>query len=306
MIPPSSSSTPVDDVESSFARRPTMGNENDDETASTTSSYSTASNNNNISNPEQEIYRILANRRNYYKVLNLTPQTTTNASVKKSYHRIARAIHPDKCKHPDASAAMSVVTSANSTLTTPKLKQSYDLYYNTQDVSENAKSGSNFDEWHSKSGAAVAGLPPWLVKALSTPVLGAFVMLLMILFGLVFGAVLIVLFLAYMCVHMVFWVLCCCGCGGHCWPRYGEGARIHEIRQRRFFAMLRDYEEAQMFAAQRGDPDPDPGAFFQRWNALHPEDLSFPDGYDREFTKGGGGGGGGYGATDDARYGSYV
>ena len=79
-------------------------------------------------------------------MLNLTPQTTSNASVKKSYHKIARVIHPDKCKHPDASAAMSVVTAANSTLTTPKLKQSYDLYYNTQDVSENAKSGSNFDE----------------------------------------------------------------------------------------------------------------------------------------------------------------
>ena len=245
---------------------------------------------------EQEIYRILANRRNYYRVLNLTPATTTNASVKKSYHKIARVIHPDKCKHPDASKAMSVVTAANSTLTTPKLKQSYDLYYNTQDVSENATSGSNFDEWHSKSGAAVAGLPAWLVKALSTPVLGAFVMLLMIFFGLIFGAALIVLFLVYMCVHMVFWVLCCCGCCGHCWPRYGEGARIHEIRQRRFFAMLRDYEQAQMYAAQRGDPDPDPGAFFQRWNALHPEDLSFPDGYDREFTKGHASS---YGATDD-------
>ena len=275
-----------------------MDGDDDDDNVSVDSS-ATSSSHNNSSNPmhaEQEIYRILANRRNYYRVLNLTPATTTNASVKKSYHKIARAIHPDKCKHPDASKAMSVVTAANSTLTTPKLKQSYDLYYNTQDVSENATSGSNFDEWHSKSGAAVAGLPAWLVKALSTPVLGAFVMLLMIFFGLIFGAALIVLFLVYMCVHMVFWVLCCCGCCGHCWPRYGEGARIHEIRQRRFFAMLRDYEQAQMYAAQRGDPDPDPGAFFQRWNALHPEDLSFPDGYDREFTKGHASS---YGATDD-------
>ena len=275
--------------------RPTM--DGDDDNVSVDSSATSSSH--NSSNPvhaEQEIHRVLANRRNYYRVLNLTPATTTNASVKKSYHKIARVIHPDKCKHPDASKAMSVVTAANSTLTTPKLKQSYDLYYNTQDVSENATSGSNFDEWHSKSGAAVAGLPAWLVKALSTPVLGAFVMLLMIFFGLIFGAVLIVLFLVYMCVHMVFWVLCCCGCCGHCWPRYGEGARIHEIRQRRFFAMLRDYEQAQMYAAQRGDPDPDPGAFFQRWNALHPEDLSFPDGYDREFTKGHASS---YGATDD-------
>ena len=306
MIPPTDTDEENNNAEEQ-SRPPmmTMMNDDDDDDDSASLASSTTSSISPLLNAEQEISRILANRRNYYGVLNLTPQTTSNASVKKSYHKIARVIHPDKCKHPDASAAMSVVTAANSTLTTPKLKQSYDLYYNTQDVSENAKSGSNFDEWHSKSGAAVAGLPPWLVKALSTPVLGAFVMLLMILFGLIFGAVLIVLFLAYMCVHMVFWVLCCCGCGGHCWPRYGEGARIHEIRQRRFFAMLRDYEQAQMFAAQRGETDPDPSAFFQRWNALHPEDLSFPDGYDREFSgKGSSSSNGGYGATDD--YGSYV
>jgi hypothetical protein len=287
-------------------RRPILSpndNNDDDDARSQASTASTASMNtatngeSKIQNTEDEILRILRNRRNYYKVLNLTPQTCTNATVKKSYHRIARAIHPDKCKHPDSANAMAVVTAANSTLTTPTLKQSYDLYYNTQDVSENAQSGSNFDEWHSKSGAAVAGLPAWLVKALSTPIIGALVMLLMILFGLTFGVIVFVLCLAYLAVHMVFWFFCCCGCGGHCWPRYGEGARVHEIRQRRFFAMLRDYEEAQMFAAQRGEPDPEPSIFFATWNVIHPEDLNFEDGYDKNFKASASTAGGSYGST---------
>ena len=275
-----------------------MDGDDDDDNVSVDSS-ATSSSHNNSSNPmhaEQEIYRILANRRNYYRVLNLTPATTTNASVKKSYHKIARAIHPDKCKHPDASKAMSVVTAANSTLTTPKLKQSYDLYFwNTQDVSENATSGQILT-----SGTRNPSSRGWFTSVVGESVVDtsfrrAFVMLLMI-FWPNLRAALIALFLAYMCVHMVFWVLCCCGCCGHCWPRYGEGARIHEIRQRRFFAMLRDYEQAQMYAAQRGDPDPDPERSSKDGTPLHPEDLSFPDGYDREFTKGHASS---YGATDD-------
>ena len=265
----------------------------------TTSSSFTADHNANYNatnkNPEEEIRRVMANRRNYYAVLNLTPQMTTNASVKRAYHGIARLIHPDKCKHSEASKAMSVVTAANSTLTTPKLKKRYDLYYNTQDVSENAQGGENFDEWNSKIGAAMAALPAWLVKALSTPILGSFVMIVMFVLVLIFGAIVGFLLLCYLVVHLVFWVLCCCGCGGHCWPRYGEGARIHEIRQKRFMAMLRDYEEAQMHAATRGDPDPDVALFMQQWNLMYPEDLSFPEGYDPVLR----GSGSAYGATDE-------
>ena len=116
--------------------RPPMMNDDDD---SASLASSTTSSNSPLLNAEQEISPNLGEPTKLLRSVNLTPQTTSNASVK-SYHKIARVIHPDKCKHPDASAAMSVVTAANSTLTTPKLKQSYDLYYNTQDVSENAKS----------------------------------------------------------------------------------------------------------------------------------------------------------------------
>ena len=89
MIPPTDTDEENNaDVES----RPPMMNDDDDSASlasSTTSSISP------LLNAEQEISRILANRRNYYGVLNLAPQTTSNASVKKSYHKIARVIHPD-------------------------------------------------------------------------------------------------------------------------------------------------------------------------------------------------------------------
>jgi hypothetical protein len=71
---------------------------------------------------------------------------------------------------------------------------------------------------------------------------------------------------------MVFWVVCCCGCGGHCWPRYGEGARIHAKRQERFMRMLRDYEAEAAMAQAKGEPMPDPNLFFANWNIAHPEE----------------------------------
>ena len=75
----------------------------------------------------------------------------------------------------------------------------------------------------------------------------------------------------YFIIHMVFWVLCCCGCGGNCWPRYGEGARVHAVRQERFVRMLRDYEAEAAMARAKGEPTPDPNVFFANWNVAHPE-----------------------------------
>ena len=71
---------------------------------------------------------------------------------------------------------------------------------------------------------------------------------------------------------MIFWFVCCFGCCGHCWPRYGEGARLHAKRQERFMRMLRDYEAEAMMAKAKGEPMPDPNVFFVNWNALHPEE----------------------------------
>jgi hypothetical protein len=47
--------------------------------------------------------------------------------------------------------------------------------------------------------------------------------------------------------------ICRALCCGHCWPRYGEGARLHAERQERFMRMLKDYEAEAMIARAGGD-----------------------------------------------------
>ena len=66
--------------------------------------------------PEDEVKRVLRFQNNYYKVLKVDPRTCTAAQIKKAYYKIARVIHPDKCRDPRATEAMGVVTSAHSTL----------------------------------------------------------------------------------------------------------------------------------------------------------------------------------------------
>lgn len=46
------------------------------------------------------IDNVIKNKNNYYKVLNLEKGTCDDKNVKKSYHKIALRIHPDKCSLP--------------------------------------------------------------------------------------------------------------------------------------------------------------------------------------------------------------
>ena len=48
---------------------------------------------------------------NYYKVLGLDPRTCTAAQIKRAYYKLARVIHPDKCRHPRATEACLLYTS---------------------------------------------------------------------------------------------------------------------------------------------------------------------------------------------------
>ena len=59
--------------------------------------------------PEDEVKRVLRFQNNYYKVLKVDPRTCTAAQIKKAYYKIARVIHPDKCRDPRATEAMGVV-----------------------------------------------------------------------------------------------------------------------------------------------------------------------------------------------------
>lgn len=213
---------------------------------------------------------------NYYKVLKVNPDTCTSVQIKKAYHRIARIIHPDKCSHPQATDAMGVVTSAHSTLSNAALRAGYDMY--AAQVEVDSAGSDTFAQWESKGGANMAHLPPWFVRGLNHPVVGPVLMFFIILLMLAAAVFFLVLFLAYFVVHMIFWFLCCFGCCGHCWPRYGEGARLHAKRQERFMRMLQDYEAEVMAAQAKGETMPDPNVFFANWNAAHPEEENDRDG----------------------------
>ena len=212
--------------------------------------------------------RVLATQRDYYRVLEL-PRAASAADVKKAYRNLARVLHPDKCDDPRATDAMAIVTSAHSTLTTPALRAAYDLYAARVDVGD--ANADSFGEWQSKEGAAAVHLPPWLIKAMATPVLAQLIGFLALVLLLAAAALALALALAYFVVHMAFWFACCFGCCGSCWPRYGMGARVHAKRQARFTEMLKDYERAAMEASARGDEGPAPTVFFAQWNVDHPE-----------------------------------
>lgn len=220
------------------------------------------------SDAETVIARVLEHERNYYEVLGV-PRGASAAECKRAYRATARVLHPDKCRDARATSAMAVVTSAHSTLTTPALRAAYDLYASRVDVRD--ASADSFGAWQSKEGQAAMHLPPWLIKAMATPVLGQLIGILALLLALSLGLFLLALTLAYLVVHMFFWFVCCFGCCGSCWPRYGLGKRIHEKRQERFMEMMRDYERSVNEARAGGDQEPHPTVFFAQWNVDHPE-----------------------------------
>jgi hypothetical protein len=241
------------------------GDETDDGDRSESESHASASANATSS----ECARVLANQRDYYAVLGVS-RRATHAELKRAYRNLARVLHPDKCRDARATEAMAVVTSAHSTLTTPTLRAAYDLYA-SRFAGGDAADAPSFGEWQSKEGQATMHMPTWLVKALATPVLGQLIGLLAFAALLALGLVFLALACAYFVVHMFFWLICCFGCCGSCWPRYGIGARVHEKRQARFTEMLRDYERAATQAVERGDEPPHATVFFAQWNVDHPE-----------------------------------
>ena len=176
-------------------------------------------------------------------------RTCTAAQIKRAYYKLARVIHPDKCRHPKATEAMGVVTSAHSTLTNSTLRAAYDMYASQTDVD---KAGADsFHQWESKGGSQMAHLPPWLVHCLAHPILGPVTMFFIWLLLLVAALVFLALFLCYMVVHMIFWFLCCFGCGGHCWPRYGGPGSAAESYRQRVLRALRHLRGTRLAKRQR-------------------------------------------------------
>ena len=246
------------DPEESARRAMVDGDFDDPDSRSESESHASATT--SSTSPSECIARVLANQRDYYAVLGVS-RRATQIELKRAYRNLASVLLPDKCRDARATEAMAVVTSAHSTLTTPTLRAAYDLYASRFAGGEAADAPS-FGEWQSKEGQATMHMPTWLVKALATPVLGQLIGLLAFAALLALGLVFLALACAYFVVHMFFWLICCFGCCGSCWPRYGIGARVHEKRQARFTEMLRDYERAATQAVERGDEPPHATVFF--------------------------------------------
>jgi len=196
----------------------------------------------------------------------------SNADVKRAYYKLARVIHPDKCSHPSASDAMGVAASAHSTLSDSTRRAAYDLYASQVDVDD--AGAETYAQWESKGGANWKHLPPWLVRGLNHRCVGPILKFFLLIAAVVAGALALALGIAYFAVHMTLWVACFAGCGGRCWPRYGEGARAHARRMERFGRARMAWEAEASYARGRGEDPPEFSAFVSAWmeNNKDPEE----------------------------------
>ena len=75
----------------------------------------------------EAVARVLARPDDLYGVLGIS-RTATEAEIKKSYRRLALALHPDKCGEARAEAAFQAVTAAHAVLCDADKRAAYDRY----------------------------------------------------------------------------------------------------------------------------------------------------------------------------------
>ena len=75
--------------------------------------------------------RGLPNLEDPYAVLDVPPRADP-ATLKAARNALARELHPDRCKHPDAPHYMAMVNVAYGTLEDPALRKRADLILDTQ------------------------------------------------------------------------------------------------------------------------------------------------------------------------------
>lgn len=132
-----------------------------------------------------------------YVVLHVTPNSS-EAEMKKNYYKLARILHPDKCKEPGAEDAMKTVALAYDTLTSPIKKRLYDAYM-TDTNNQNGENVESYAEWEARQGQVQ--LPAWLdrllrIRGVSWIVLVALLIILI--------PVLIIVFV----LSIIAWILC--------------------------------------------------------------------------------------------------
>lgn len=118
--------------------------------------------------------------------------------MKRNYYKLARILHPDKCKEPGAEEAMKTVALAYDTLTSPIKKRLYDAYM-TDTSNQNSENVESYAEWEARQGQVQ--LPAWLERLLRIRGVSWIVLVGLLI---VLIPVLIIVFL----LSIVAWVLC--------------------------------------------------------------------------------------------------
>ena len=110
--------------------------------------------------------------KDYYAILGV-PKTATQAEIKKAYRKLARQLHPDTNKDPDAEKRFKEANEAQAVLTDPEKRKQYDeLGENWQAYQQAGYDSGGATDWAGFGGAP--GGTRWTYRTSSADDLGGF------------------------------------------------------------------------------------------------------------------------------------
>src|SRR5687767_3943887 len=110
--------------------------------------------------------------KDYYAILGV-PKTATQAEIKKAYRKLARELHPDTNKDPDAEKRFKEANEAQAVLTDPEKRKQYDeLGANWQAYQQAGYGSGGATDWAGFGGAP--GGTRWQYRTASADEMGGF------------------------------------------------------------------------------------------------------------------------------------
>ena len=110
--------------------------------------------------------------KDYYAILGV-PKSATQAEIKKAYRKLARELHPDTSKDPDAEKRFKEANEAQAVLTDPEKRKQYDdLGENWQAYQQAGYGSGGSTDWGGFGGAP--GGTRWTYRTTSAEDLGGF------------------------------------------------------------------------------------------------------------------------------------